>query len=498
MFTRQRRLRAPTLPARYHVIDWAIEYGTLEIYDFLASKIELHHAHHFVGGRPCASAARMGNASMLRRLFDRGFAVDQLALRCVVQGFDGLNGYDGVPEAEDEEGEEKAKLGEEAEGEEEQEMEKPEILGQVDMLQLLLEKGAKLTGAILEAAVQGGRIQLVRYLLTTAKSPFDERACAAAAGMHHNIGMHMLRCLRAYHVPWGESACVAAALQSFETLKFLVKQGCLAGPMTMAAAAAEQNEAALQWLRRRGVKWDEDTTLAAAKAGNQRTLVWAVDEGCPCDVQACLAAVRSERFKQQFKPDLPWHKKSVLGRLHLVEWWLKERTEHLAACKCAECASRREQKAAEAAYGRMTKVKAEVLKVVAAHPKRTLALSEIINGVQDKFRLINVSLRVESDEKEEEVQTRRESVPNDENRGPQNPEAMDVEPLPPAAQEDGPPRVWLTCGPPTERVPSVAAVRKAIEQLSGWNPRLNKVDPLDNRFREDVYSYADGDYSDLE
>ena len=102
VFTRQRRLRAPTLPARYHVIDWAIEYGTLEIYDFLASKIELHHAHHFVGGRPCASAARVGNASMLRRLFDRGFAVDQLALRCVVQGFDGLNGYDGVPEAEGE------------------------------------------------------------------------------------------------------------------------------------------------------------------------------------------------------------------------------------------------------------------------------------------------------------------------------------------------------------------------------------------------------------
>ena len=47
-------------------------------------------------------------------------------------------------------------------------------------------------------------------------------------------------------------------------------------------------------------------------------------------------------------------------------------------------------------------------------------------------------------------------------------------------------------------MPSVAAVRKAIEQLSGWNPRLNKVDPLDNRVREDVYSYADGDYSDLE
>lgn len=110
---------------------------------------------------------------------------------------------------------------------------------------------------------------------TQAACPWDEEACAAAAGAGH---LDVLQFLRAQQppCPWSEQTTASAALGGqHAVMVWLRNAGCAWGASVTAAAAARGDTEMLVWLRaqRPPCPWDSSAVTAAAASGHVDALV---------------------------------------------------------------------------------------------------------------------------------------------------------------------------------------------------------------------------------
>lgn len=221
------------------------------------------------------------------------------------------------------------------------------------MLQLHLDSlpPATLPGFKLDAAVLGGRLEVLRWLHEDAGLALDDvvmRACARTGRLNILEFCRNRGCWSVDRVCCARLTGDAALHGQLEALQWLTAQsdwqalrnghthvaewlhqqhGFLvqrpgqriqlptlaaagAGPTSaamewVAAHGEEINEkfcaraasagrlANLRWLRARGVPWGDGVATNAAFSGRLRLLQWAVAEGCPMDAAACKLAAGS-------------------------------------------------------------------------------------------------------------------------------------------------------------------------------------------------------------
>jgi hypothetical protein len=176
------------------------------------------------------------------------------------------------------------------------------------------------TTALTAAAAQGGRFELLRWLVRQ-KCPVDQSTLAAAAIHGDRTMFQWLAALPElqpeywYERTWDFHAVYNAALYGhLELLKWMAEEGDIAfddtcsmaarnghlhvlifaqtkdcpwDESTCANAAMNGHLETLQWLRANDCPWDESTCLKAAEFGHVSVLQWALSNGCPVSAEIC-------------------------------------------------------------------------------------------------------------------------------------------------------------------------------------------------------------------
>ena len=124
--------------------------------------------------------------------------------------------------------------------------------GHLETLQRLRAEGCPWDTRTCDAAVERGRVEVLRWALETGCPLQRQKATLVAA---RNGDVNVLALLRSFDCPFDRRTC--------------------------AAAAGGGRLGAVQWLRAQGCPWDSDSVRAAERHGHPDVLQWLRENGCP-------------------------------------------------------------------------------------------------------------------------------------------------------------------------------------------------------------------------
>jgi len=162
--------------------------------------------------------------------------------------------------------------------------------------------------AFCNSAARGGHLKLLKWLRENGECDFDEHTCSGAAEGGH---LELLKWLRENNCPWNGFTCESAAKRGHsELFKWVLEQGCPVNLATCISLVSRGHVEMLKWAReKRGFGWDSSLTTTAASNRQFETLKWLVEEGCSwsADVTTYAAKIgHLEMLKWAIEHGCPW------------------------------------------------------------------------------------------------------------------------------------------------------------------------------------------------
>ncbi|KJE97758.1 hypothetical protein CAOG_07861 [Capsaspora owczarzaki ATCC 30864] len=201
--------------------------------------------------------------------------------------------------------------------------------GHLTMLQYALKTGCPPPSdstALATAAARGGQLAVLKWLSTRREFSWNAATAEQAAANGH---LAVLQFLQLHDCPWDEAACAAAArFGHLAVLCFLREHGCPWNAKTCASAARGGHFVLLQWARAANCPWDASTCSSAALGGHYDVLRWARANNCAWDENTCSYAAGAGHLRVlnwARTNGCPWNSTTceaaaVGGHLDVLQW----------------------------------------------------------------------------------------------------------------------------------------------------------------------------------
>lgn len=225
------------------VCTWAAEHGPLEALEWLR-----HHGFDW-DERTCSAAARRGDLEMLKwlRQAECAFSAQNAASAAASGGNVEVLQW---------------------------------VLKMIECPQTLMRarKAASVAGAA------AGRLELLQWLLQNGSTGTREEECVCeAAALHGRLDV-LLWLRHEKEFTWIGRNVTSAALEGghLEVLQYLIEEVSYRFDASACAMSARRGHLeVLQWLRQTNCPWDEKSCINAAQHGHIRVLKWALENGVP-------------------------------------------------------------------------------------------------------------------------------------------------------------------------------------------------------------------------
>jgi len=155
---------------------------------------------------------------------------------------------------------------------------------------------------ILEAAIMGGDLEIVKWLYTCANQSYIRRHPSIYTVIAADRGhLEVLKYLHENGCFWDSDACIYAAKGGhLKVLQYLHDNGCRWNIDACAYAASKGGHVdVLKYLHENGCSWYYNTYSYAIEGGHLEVLKYLLDEGCPAhmygDDEVCCIAARHKQ-----------------------------------------------------------------------------------------------------------------------------------------------------------------------------------------------------------
>ncbi len=151
----------------------------------------------------------------------------------------------------------------------------------IELLQVAIDNGCKLTKYLSSLAALYGHLDTLKFIMDLNMVLIDKNICSNAALNGH---LDVLKWAKENGCYLDAKTCkFSAKYGNLNILKWLRENGCDWDSYTCAYAAEYGHLDILKWLRENGCEWDNHTCNSAARGGHLNILIWARENGCGWD-----------------------------------------------------------------------------------------------------------------------------------------------------------------------------------------------------------------------